>query len=1071
MCPLAMAQNELGWVFGHYEPVISKEDVGTTVLAQETHLGSGPGSVCHTEGDGQPWGESVALRNRRRSLHSITNPPRPELHHPLGIPSPTSRIFIALLLASLVQLGCTQGEIIVHGDSVETKTSSRYDDRLSPIEFADPPVHSRPGSFWDWLNGSMSREQITRDLEAMKRGGMRGGEIWDVAAYADPDGRVPAGPAFLGPESTRLMVHAIREADRLGLEIGVVASSGWNAGGSWIPPEHAGKGLYYSTTSVTGPGKFNGDLPMPELPKLCPRDQDGKPIYLREVAVLAVPHHGSKTIADVDRVLDLSSMTDADGTLRWNAPEGDWTVLRFVCTNHGQQLIVPSPDSGGPMIDFFDSGATEFHLNHMVTTILKELGKASFEGTSFKTLEFDSMELDGFTPWNDSMADAFQRRVGYPVLRYLPLLAGWKLADQDLHERFLYDWRKMVSDRLIDSHYVTGRKFLEAYGVKLIAESGGPGPPIWDSNPVDGIRALGAVDIPRGEFWIRHRGIFLIKEIASAAHVYDKRLVDAESFTTWRRWVDGPLNHKKIADRALCEGLNCFSFHTFASSPPEAGLPGWAYHAGTDINPTATWWPMVRALTDYLARCSHMLRQGWFVADVCYYYGDQAPNFYPLLCNVPEHPLLDGLHPGYDYDVCSSQVILERMRVEEGRIVLPDGMSYSALVLPEQDHIPAAVLERIRDLIADGATVIAHQRPTRAPGLQDHEKESKTVGRLAEELWGREISSGPLGRGRFMVTTDRSGALREIGVGEDFKIVGRTENDLGPLDFIHRRTTDDDFYFVRNKTREALFLTCRFRIAAEATGQSPEFWWPQSGTRSACPDWKTVENGYTELPLELGPLGSVFVVFRKTGPGSDPPLDPLAIETFAAAEAPASMTLTGPWQVEFPEGWGAPLEATFPKLQSWTESKDEGIRFFSGIATYQKSFDVPESLAEKERLFLQLGDLAEIAEVTLNGSRLGLVWLPPYRIEITRAIRVGANTLEIRIANLWANRLNGDSLLPESARFTRSNLDRMQTDPTSDSSYGRIPNGKTRPVYSEIPPLMKSGLLGPVQIITPEVGE
>jgi hypothetical protein len=976
-------------------------------------------------------------------------------------------------MVSLVQIGCSKDEATVASESNLIKTSSRSQDRLSPAAFLDPPVHSRPGSFWDWLNGSISTEQITRDLEEMKRGGMRGGEIWDVAAAADPDGRVPAGPAFLGPESIRLMVHAIREADRLGLEIGVVASSGWNAGGSWIPPEHAGKGLYHATTEVTGPGGLQRKLPLPELPKLCPRDQDGRPIYLREVAVLAVPGHGSKSISDADQVLDLSSMVDAEGALHWDVPAGDWTVVRFVCTNHGQQLIVPSPNSGGPMIDFFDPRATEFHLNHIVSAILSELGQESFEGTSFKTLEFDSMELDGFTPWNDSMADAFQQLAGYPINQYLLLLAGWELADQEVQERFLYDWRKMVSDRLIESHYVTGRKFLEGYGVKLIAESGGPGPPIWDSNPVDGIKALGAVDIPRGEFWVRHRGIFLVKEIASAAHVYDKRLVDAEAFTTWRRWVDGPLNHKDHADRALCEGLNCFSFHTFASSPPEAGLPGWAYHAGTDINPTATWWPMVRSLTDYLARCSYMLRQGWFVADVCYYYGDQAPNFYPPLCNVPEHPLLEGLHPGYDYDVCSSQVILERMRVEDGRIVLPDGMSYAVLVLPEQDHIPAAVFERVHEFVAEGATVIGHQRPTRAPGLLDREIETQTVLGLADELWGREASSEPVrarGAGRFIVTMDRSEALREIGVGEDFKIAGRTEDDLGPLDFIHRRTTEDEFYFIRNKTREAQSLRCWFRVAAQENGQVPEFWWPQSGRRSACSDWESVEGGYTELPVELGPLGSVFVVFRKSNSTDDAPLDPLAVETFAVAEASTEMTLDGAWQVEFPEGWGAPRETTFPKLQSWTKSEHEGIRYFSGIATYRKTFDVPPSWAEEERVFLQLGELAEIAEVTLNGKPLGLVWLPPFRVEITEAIRVGTNTLEIRIANLWANRLNGDSLLPESERYTRSNLDRMQTDPTSDSSYGRIPSGPTRPVYTEIPPLMKSGLLGPVKIVVPELG-
>ena len=208
------------------------------------------------------------------------------------------------------------------------------------------------------------------------------------------------------------------------------------------------------------------------------------------------------------------------------------------------------------------------------------------------------------------------------------------------------------------------------------------------------------------------------------------------------------------------------------------------------------------------------------------------------------------------------------------------------------------------------------------------------------------------------------------------------------------------------------------------------------------------------------------MVFRRGGGGGND-LDALARDTFPAAEFPASLTLEGPWQVEFPEGWGAPRMTNFSKLQSWTESNHEGIRSFSGIATYRKSFDLPSSLASRDRLFLQLGDLAEIAEVTLNGKRLRLAWLPPYRIEISGAARAGANQLEIRVANLWANRLNADSLLHESSRFTRSNLDRIQTDPTSDSSYGRVPSGKTRPVYDKIPPLMKSGLFGPVRLITP----
>lgn len=657
------------------------------------------------------------------------------------------------------------------------------------------------------------------------------------------------------------------------------------------------------------------------------------------------------------------------------------------------------------------------------------------------------------------MAAEFERHAGYPILRFLPVLAGRETGDAEEARRFLHDWKKFLSDRLIEAHYGEARTFLAPLGVKLVAEAGGPGPPIWPSNPVDGIKALGAVDVPRGEFWMRHRGIFLVKEIASAAHVYDKRLAEAEAFTTWRRWVDGPLNHKELADRALCEGLNAFALHTFASTPPEAGLPGWAYHAGTDINPAATWWPMAGGFMDYLARCSHLLRQGWFVADVCYFYGGQAPNFFPPEAYVPDRPRLDGLAPGHDFDVCSADVILERMSVKHGRITLPDGMNYAALVLPEQDTISAAVLEKVRELVADGATVIAHRCPTGAPGLRDAAVESNAVRRLADELWGAAGEGARIGTGRFIVTPDRTAALRGMGIGPDFEVVGR--DDPGPLDFIHRVTGDADIYFVRNKTREAVSLPCRFRVRAEAA----ELWWPHSGERTAC---RTKPEGdFTEATLDLPPLGSVFVVFWKSDVPARGEPDPVASAVFEPAAEPAPQRLDGPWQVAFPAGWGAPAEATFDKLASWTESDDEGIRFFSGLATYRKTFELSGRMMEAKRLFLELGDLAEIADVRLNGEPLGTVWQPPFRVEITAAARAGTNELEIRVANLWANRLNGDSLLPESERFTRGNLDRIQTDPTSDSSFGRVPKGPRRPVYTDHPPLMRSGLFGPVRIVAP----
>ncbi|HEX5789612.1 MAG TPA: glycosyl hydrolase, partial [Luteolibacter sp.] len=581
--------------------------------------------------------------------------------------------------------------------------------------FADPPVECRPGAFWCWLNGSMTREQITRDLEEMKAKGMRGAEIWDVKAHRDPNRFVPTGPEFLGEESLELIAHAIREGSRLGLQLGMVASSGWNAGGSWVPPKYAGKELVWSVTPVDGSKTVDLVLDFPKCPN-APKGADGLPAYYRDIAVVAVPE--LKTLPSTAEVIDLTQRMEANGRLRWDAPPGQWRVLRFVCTNNGQQLIVPSPNSGGPMIDFVDPEATEFHVRHIADGILGKLGRKDFRGTAFQYMEFDSMELAHGVLWSGEFAKRFEERRGYSPIPYLPLFAGWSLTDAQADGRFRADYKLTVSDQLIHSHYVTGSKVLAQYGLYLVAEAGGPGPPIWDSCPVDAIKALGAVDVPRGEFWMKmERNIFLVKEISSAAHVYGKPLVDAEAFTTWRRWIDGPVTHKSLADRALCDGLNHFTLHTFASSPPEAGLPGRAYHAGTDLNVTSTLWPKIRPFMDYLSRCSYMQRQGRFVADVVYFYGAGAPNFYPAHMNAPCKIVPDELGLGHDYDVCDAQALITRMSVKEGRLVMPDGMNYALLALREQETMPLEVLRKIHQLVQDGATVVGPP-PSALSGLK-----------------------------------------------------------------------------------------------------------------------------------------------------------------------------------------------------------------------------------------------------------------------------------------------------------------------------------------------------------------
>ncbi|HSA03359.1 MAG TPA: glycosyl hydrolase, partial [Candidatus Paceibacterota bacterium] len=408
----------------------------------------------------------------------------------------------------------------------------------------------------------------------------------------------------------------------------------------------------------------------------------------------------------------------------------------------------------------------------------------------------------------------------------------------------------------IENHYRAGKRLLNQHGLELCAEAGGPGVPIWSSCPVEALKALGSVDILRGEFWPKHRNIRVIKEVASAAHIYGIKIVDAESFTSWRHWQDGPYFNKQLADIALGEGLNRFTFHTFTHSPDAAGLPGLAYHAGTHINPNEVWWPMARPFVDYLSRCSHMLQQGHFVADVCYYYGDKAPNF------VSSKHL--GFSPGigYDYDAVNSDVILNRMTVKNGRLVLPDGMSYALLVLPHQSDMDLDVLRKIAALVKAGATVVG-PKPSRTGTLVDYPRRDGQVAALADQVWGpcdgAQIQEYRHGKGRIVWNRSLPTLLRKAGIPEDFSYQG--SDGRTRLDYLHRRMAGEDVYFVCNLNERWEDVACTFRVG----NKQPELWHPETGEIRPLPAFEPAK-GRTRLHLHLAPAESVFVVFRKPAP-------------------------------------------------------------------------------------------------------------------------------------------------------------------------------------------------------------
>lgn len=896
-------------------------------------------------------------------------------------------------------------------------------------EFVDPPEPYKPGAFWCWLNGNMSTASITRDLEAMKSKGINRAEIWDVAAIRDPS-FIPAGGEFLGDESVKLIKHAIAEGKRLNMSIGIVASSGWNAGGSWVTPEWASKNLYFSKVDVTGPQFLTIDLPMPKFPEGCPMKDMNTPVYYKDVSVLAIPANTEKIIDDVSQVISLTSFFK-DGKLTWTIPEGKWTILRFVCSNNGQQLIVPSPNSNGLFIDFFDPQATIRHLKYFMDRLGVTPENSADAGLSY--FEFDSMELSEGTPWTDSFPSIFKERQGYDIEKYLPVLAGWDI--QNSTERFRYDFNQTVSDQLIYSHYQTGTEFLKKYNALLVSESGGPGPPIWDTCPVDALKALGSVSVPRGEFWIKHRNMFLIKEVSSASHIYGKKIVDAESFTTWRRWKDSPFELKKDVDRAFCEGLNNITFHTFASTNPEDGLPGRTYHAGYDMNPGTTWWNKSKPFMDYLSRCSYLLQQGLFVGDVCYYYGDQAPNFFPLYHDVPEKPTIPGLGKGYDFDVINTDVILNRMTVKDGRIVLPDGMSYAMMLLPDQHHMPLRVLKKISELVKAGATVIG-PRPTTVPGLNNWDNDNLELNRLANELWGpmdgKTITENKYGQGKIHWGTTVEESLKKQNIPPDFSYSGTSE-----IDFIHRTSDFGEIYFLRNEKEQSVSATGKFRVKE----MYPEIWDASTGTISRVTEYTKDEDG-TSLNIELPAHGSIFVVFNKAYRHE--------LTAFYKDRSAISETeISGPWKVNFPPDWGAPPSAVFDRLISWTESENQGIKYFSGTATYHNSFQV--STPGNNELILDLGDVRDVAEVFINGKSAGILWKKPCQINISELVQPGTNDLRIEIVNMWSNRLTGDMLSDPRDRFCKTNHPYMKAEvwPGGDEPYK----------------LQSAGLLGPVTLL------
>lgn len=925
------------------------------------------------------------------------------------------------------------------------------------------PRDARVRAYWWWLNGNVTGEAITRDLEEMKAKGFGGALICDAGgAEQRGNDRVPHGPTFGTPEWRELFKHTMREAERLDMELSLSIMSGWNLGGPMVKPEDASKKLVYSETVVQGPVRWEKALP-------APKTRDG---FYRDLFVLAwrgkssdratnrprplqrweqkalhkamsfsapdtspllqdVPAEPGEEDTDSAGVLDLSARLGKDGTLTWDVPEGRWEILRFGSTI-GDHAYVSTCSDGwqGYAVDALDQPAFQRYWDAVVEPLLADA--KPWIGRTLKYLHTDSWEVEAVN-WTPTLREEFSRRRGYDMLPYFPVIAGRIVNSRSASNRFLHDFRRTIGDMAAENHYGSFLRNARRHNLLIHPESGGP-----HAVPIDAQQCLGAVDTPMSEFWAwswEHRigdsNRFFMKQPASAAHVYGRKFIAGEGFTTigphWQETVWD--NLKPAFDKALTEGLNRLVWHAMVCNPKEMGIPGQQYFAGTHFNPDTTWWSKSAPFLSYINRSQWMLQQGLFVADVAYYYGDHVPNFTQLKSSDPAKIL-----PGYDYDVMTAEAILQRLSVQDGRLVLPDGMSYRLLVLPDRTIISLPVLRRLKELAAAGAIILG-PKPTQASGLSGYPQSDSEVANLADELWGPEGGDAsperPFGKGSIVPGLPARRYLKGKNIRPDFDFSGAKPN--ASIDYIHRRRDETEIYFIANRSDRTEDLDCYFRV----TGKAPELWDAVSGKRSFAAAYRQTD-GQTIVPLEFSPNGSWFVVFREAAdkhPATKRSNSPLF---------QPGMEIGGAWDVHFDPKWGGPAEARFDDLIAWNAHAEPGIKYYSGTAVYRKSFPAPAERQRKgQRIWLDLGNLRELAEVRLNGKDLGIVWMPPFRIDITAALQAGSNRLEVEVVNFWPNRIIGDQFLQEDKRYTRTNIRKL----TRESK------------------LMESGLLGPVRLV------
>ncbi len=738
------------------------------------------------------------------------------------------------------------------------------------------------------------------------------------------------------------------------------------------------------------------------------------------------PTPASKEAIQKSNVIDLTSQLTSDGKLSWTPPEGNWKVIRLGYSLIGRQNGPASPEATGLEVDKMSAE----HVRSYFTNYLNQYADATKGLMGEKGLQFmitDSWEA-GCQNWTDDMISEFKKRRGYDLIQWLPVLSGYVVESAEASDKFLWDFRRTISEMIAQNHYDILTEILEGRGMGRYSEAHEAGRALV----ADGMEIKKNAAVPMAALWtpsptmfgenVANFNIVDIKESASVSHIYGPKYVAAESLTAVSNaWGYSPDYLKTVTDVGLACGLNRYVIHCSVHQPVDDKIPGLGLGPyGQWFTRHETWAEQSRAWMDYLARSCYMMQQGKFIADVIYFYGEDDNITAKYMMELPPVPA------GYDYDFTNADALINTLSVKDNSIVTPTGMQYKLLALDKScERMTLPVLKKIKELVYGGAVVVG-EKPLMTPSLSDNEEEFTAI---TNELWAGKDGINKIGNGFVYAGKTIGEVLNELGVEKDFSYEKSTPD--SELLYIHRKYGDIDYYWVNNRSDNAedIEITCR------VSGKVPEIWHPETGKIENTS--YSIENGHTKVNVHLNGKDALFIVFRNNAEKNAVKLPKQHEEVLT--------TMEGPWVINFQEDRGAPVQAVFETLTPWNESEDLAIKYFSGLGSYTKTINVsPEWLNDNSEIILDLGNVKSMAEIFVNDQSVGIVWRKPSVIDLTNKLNPGENKIEIQVANLWVNRLVGDA----------------QPNVENKITYTAMP------FYQASSPLKESGLLGPVRILS-----